>query len=242
MKQATLSAMAALATTSLFARLKKSIASIVLTLALLPTAAQAVYKYEYTGNSFPVTSTSWLAVTPFNPNGEVTIDSIVTATIYSPTWLTAGSVLTSGMSFAITGSNSFNTEILEHFFTPPNPVPINPSCGPGTPCNPYNVGTFSIGAVDALGRPTEWNLGIDFSYRAPTGRLYSRSFATSSSQDSVAGGYEGFVSFTGALTNHPGSWTVSSVPEAETYLLLLAGLALLGLFLRKGDPAGLALA
>lgn len=199
------------------------------TLAIAPQLAAASYKYEYTGRIFPVTSISPLEVNPTNPTGTLVNDGSVSAVIYSPTLLSAGNGIPQGVDFSITGNDGFGATTLQYswleFY---NPAPFDPNCGPGTPCHPDNIGTFNIGAVDAAGIPLQWNLGIDYSYRAPTGRLFSRVFMTGTDLDGVSGGYEGFQYFSGTLANAPGTWTVSVVPEPATYAMLLAALGLFG--------------
>jgi hypothetical protein len=70
-----------------------------------------------------------------------------------------------------------------------------------------------------------------------TGRHVTDFFQTSTGLDAAAGGYEGFSSYGGMSMNNPGSWTVSVVPEIQTYGLLLSGLALLGVASRRSRKA-----
>jgi hypothetical protein len=207
--------------------LTRGIAACAIWLALLPSAAQAEYKYVYTSQPIPVT---WTALFDDTLPPSV-IDTTLTAVIFSPTLLVAGSGLTSGLSFTLKQSAPFSFE--ETLVYPYPYEPVSSSCGPGTPCHPFDDGVFSIGAVDAAGLPTQWNVGINFAFQAPTGRSYSRNFLTSTNLDSISGGYEGFSQIEGSLANSPGSWTVSAVPEPESYAMLFAGLGLIGFAVRR---------
>lgn len=189
---------------------------------LLPAAAQADYQYVYTGNPFSVT---WTAL--FDPDlPPALIDTTLSAVILSPTKLVAGAGLPGGASFSLTQNAPFYvTETLVYPYPYP---PLVDGCGLGTPCYPFDDAIFNIDAVDASGVPTAWDVGIDFSYRAPTGREYSRSFLTSTGIDSIAGGYEGFSLLAGSLTDHPGTWTVTTIAEPGSAVLLLTALGLMG--------------
>jgi len=109
---------------------------------------------------------------------------------------------------------------------------VDPST-PGSPANPDIIGVFYIGAVDSTSLPTEWDISIDLSYWAPTGRFFYRHFSTSTDLDTVARGYESITEMAGSITDQSGIWTVSEVPEPSFYVLLLAGLGLLAFMVRR---------
>jgi len=109
---------------------------------------------------------------------------------------------------------------------------VDPST-PGSPANPDIIGVFYIGAVDSTSLPTEWDISIDLSYWAPTGRFFYRHFSTSTDLDTVARGYESITEMAGSITDQSGIWTVSEVPEPSFYALLLAGLGLLAFMVRR---------
>jgi len=77
---------------------------------------------------------------------------------------------------------------------------VDPST-PGSPANPDIIGVFYIGAVDSTSLPTEWDISIDLSYWAPTGRFFYRHFSTSTDLDTVARGYESITEMAGSMQN-----------------------------------------
>jgi len=207
----------------------------ILLLLSISTPARAIYVYQYTGNVFQATEA--ISICQVDPDAcppppivlpPVVFDVFLTAHVYTPTPLVAGTpISTSGLRFSLTVSGDL-FDVLQF----PYPYPVDPS-SPGSPANPNNVGAFYIGAVDLTGLPTEWDLSIDFSYTAPTGRFFFRDFSTSTDLDAVQGGYEGFSDFSGSITGQPGIWTVSEVPEPSTCTMLLACLALLVVMARR---------
>ena len=196
--------------------------------------AQAVYIYQYTSNVVHVTeSISICDIDPAAcPPPPIVVpppvyDVFLTASVYSPVLLTAGTpISTSGLRFSL----AISGDLFDVLYFP-YPYPVDPSA-PGSPANPNNVGVFHIGAVDLTGLPTEWDVSIDFSYTAPTGRFFFRYFSTSTDLDTVAGGYEGFSDFAGSIADQPGVWAVREVPEPSTHALLFAGLGLLAFAVR----------
>ena len=197
--------------------------------------AHAVYIYQYTSNVFQVAEA--ISICDIDPAAcppppivvpPPVYDVLLTANVYSPALLTAGTpISTSGLRFSLAISGGLSDVL---YF--PYPYPVDPSA-PGSAANPNNVGVFHIGAVDLTGLPTEWDISIDFSFSAPTGRFFFRHFSTSTDLDAVAGGYEGFSDFAGSIADQPGVWSVREVPAPSTYALLLAGLGLLAFMLRK---------
>jgi hypothetical protein len=205
--------------------LLKNGAAIAIAFFVMSAPAQAVYKYEYNGNVFP--TTEWFYY--YNPDEPppfypyyITYDSKVTAEVFSPTLLTSGSGFTNGLTFTLTQTSSDYA-----MYTMTYPYPFPPYY------NYHEEGVFNIGAVDASGLPTKWDISINYASQATTGRVFSRTFTTSTDLDSVTGGYEGFHYFEGSNANNPGTWTVSAVPEPGIYAMLLAGLGLIGFSARK---------
>ena len=178
---------------------------------------QATYRYEYTGNTFELEEFNLLeSPFPFFSVGRLT------AVVFSPTRLTNGSGLTAGLTFSLAGWSGRAVY----------PYPSVPTQTPGSELNPTNVGTFSIGAVDDSGLPTDWNISINTSFTTFTGRETSIFAVTSTNLDSVSNGF--FIgTMNGSLANSPGVWTVSAVPEPQTYAMVLAGLCLMGYAARR---------
>jgi hypothetical protein len=137
--------------------------------ALGASNTHAVYQYEYTGTTFDVTYA-------IGDVGSEVWPTHVSAEVFSPTLLTAGSDLTTpGLSFAL----SLNTALFGGGFASPLPYPAPPR-EPGTFI--YDV-TFNIGAVNAAGLPTAWNISIFYqNFNFPFGE---RSIATSNERDLV---------------------------------------------------------
>lgn len=202
---------------------------------LWPAPARADVEYVYTGNIFPVTEQD-LVLDEFGHYQTVTTvtPAFVRAVIDSPVALQAGATFGPGISFTLSRYQLFTAgtpSLLQTLYAPyPFSGPFDP---PGTPGNPNQVVTFSIGAVSGAGLPTDWNIGIAQSYSAPTGRAVTDNFATSTALDSMSGGYEGFATYAGALAGQPGTWSVSVVPEPASAPLLLAGLGAVGMALRR---------
>lgn len=204
--------------------------------------AHADYRYQYVGNPFTVAN--WTANAYVDPDTGIPsyeflnfdTESSVTAVLYTHSLLTAGAGLNDVYRFTLTRNDGVIQEVLE--FPYPYFGPIDPTAEPGSPGNPYNIGTLSIGAVDAASLPTDWNMAISFAVSNLTGRQLTVDFLTSTASDSVSGGYEGFSSYSGASTGTPGQWSVSVVPEPAMASLLIAGLALVGATTRKRAAVG----
>lgn len=207
---------------------------------LWPAPARADVEYTYTGNVFPLTDQSMVQDDLGHYRLVTTvIPSFVTAVIDSPVALQAGATMGPGLSFTLSryGVLGDGTHaLMQTLYTPyPFSGPFDP---PDTSANPLQDVTFSIGAVNGAGLPTAWNLSIAQSFAAPTGRRLSMNYATSTSLDSISGGYEGFDSYAGALAGQPGTWRVSVVPEVGITPLLLAGLGAMGMVLRRRGRSG----
>lgn len=202
-------------------------------LTIFTTSAQATYQYTYTGNIFTTSSTTpnWPGEGACNPDPTApcitTREEYVSVKFTSPSLLTSGASLSDIPAFTLTASD----RILPYPYPYPSQDPVG---GPGDPAHPNYGGVFDIFAVDANGLPTDWNISIDYNYRAPTARLWQSFIKTSTTQDITYGGYEGFLDYLGQLDNNPGTWSVTTaVPEPETYAMLLAGLGLIGFTARK---------
>jgi hypothetical protein len=196
----------------------------------LAAPARADNQYEYVGKVFTAYSEA-MGV----PDDEryAANDTWISVLIHSQGALVAGSGLSRFMSFVITGSNGSGAYAPEDLVFP-SPYPLFPECAgkPGMYCDPLYDVTFRIGAVDAAGRPVDWDIGIRMSYVSPTGREYRRWFSTATHLDAMSGGYEGFTTFEGSLVDRPGVWTASVVPEPAAAAMWLAGLVLLGIAAR----------
>lgn len=213
---------------------------------VLVAPARADYRYQYAGNPFTVAN--WTANAYVDPDTGIPIyefanydsESSVTAVLYTHSLLTVGSGLGDVFRFTLTRNDGVIQDVLE--FPYPYFGPIDPLAEPGSPGNPYNNGFLSIGAVDAAGLPTDWNIAITFAVSYPTGRQLTLNLVTSTTVDSVSGGYEGFSSYSGASNGTPGQWSVSVVSEPATPSMLIAGSALLWARARRrssGDLHGL---
>lgn len=195
------------------------------------------YQYNYVSNVFQVDYTSVFG----GPNGPITFqqDSVITARIDTPTLLTAGSTWAPGT--VIQMSRIVDDYPFQQLSYPdPN---ADPSFPPGTVWNPNLTVTMSIGAVDANGLPTVWDISLQRSLNTPTGREDRNNLFSSNIGDSASGGYQGFSYYSGASAA-PGIWTLTAaVPEPESYAMLLAGLCLIGVVARgrsayrRSDPA-----
>lgn len=206
------------------------IASVLGLFCILPVSANALYQYEYTGNPFTTTTNSIILLNdpPYAYNTTETNEEYISVVFTSQSLLTTSTSINDVSSFAISAVD-INTNFTRTL-TYPN-LNADPNSEPGSSANPNYDAIFDIGAVDANGIPTIWDMSIDYNYRAPTARLFQAFLRTSTDQDLTFGGYEGFSDYLGQINNNPGIWTVSlisPVPEPETYAMLLAGMGLIG--------------
>lgn len=189
--------------------------------------ALANYQYTYTGNPFTVTNIQFNTGEP-PPYDTLTsnMEENLSVVFYSPTLLSNTTITGNELPFIITSSDDFLGSLPF-----PNPNPIEPGAGLGSPGNPFYIGTFDILSVNSLGLPTDWNISVNFSYNPH--RNIITFLKTTTSQDSVFGSTEGQYEINGELNNNPGQWHISVVPEPETYAYMLSGLALIGLVARR---------
>ncbi len=207
-----------------------SFASCVLGLGMMaaiafPGIANANYTYQYTGNPFQVTYTQ---ITQVESGEFITVETLfntfLNAEIRSSELLTAGSTLDDVDSVRFFADFLYGTLDVTYPGPPPTPSDVDPT-----------VGAFlNIGAVDADGLPTLWNIGID-QYAFYGGRAHAFAMSTTNALDSLSGYDEPFVGYSGTGLNQPGTWqlAVSPVPEPETYGMLLAGLGVLAGIARR---------
>ncbi|CAA9890506.1 conserved hypothetical protein [Candidatus Methylobacter favarea] len=225
--------------------LKYIIGSSAITISTLSASAQANFLYEYTSNVIPVTSRANVPK-PTSDGGSIwyelveSHEVVITALVNSPARLTNGSGLTDDLIFTLTPHQIDYGYFFYNFFpqqdglTYPYPLPLFPDCEfcPHTDIS----AVWNIFAVDALGLPSEWDISIS-QWVMQRGRGHFAEIATSTNLDSFSG-YDNLQtpyasSYEGSLANNPGSWTVTQVPEPESWAMLLSGLGIFGFAGRK---------
>lgn len=204
--------------------------AVCVSLAGLLSGSAHAYDYNYVSDVFEVEFTSFSG----GPGGSTitfTEYSVITAHIFSPTLLTAGSTWTPG---TIVSMNRFvDNGVPAQQLIYPNPY-ADPSFPPGSVWNPNLALTFTIGSVDAAGLPTVWDISLQRQLNTPTGREDLNNLFISNLGDSASGGYQGFSMYSGSSSGS-GTWTlgVAAVPEPEAYAMLLAGLGLMAVAARR---------
>jgi|GEM_PF-2158394 len=199
---------------------------------LFSTSALATYQYTYTGNPFTTTFNS-LFLLPDPPYVYTTTEykeEYISVIFTSQSLLSSGSNINDISGFTISVVTDHD-RVLPYPYPYPSPIPDGVTTG--SPEHPNYDGIFDIFAVDANGLPTDWNISVDYNYRPPTARLTQTFIKTSTTQDSTYGGYEGFYDYLGQLNNNPGTWSVTAVPEPETYAMMLGGLGLIGVAIHR---------
>ena len=194
-------------------------------LASLFGGAAHAYQYNYISEVFPV------EVTSIRGDFTVTEYSVVTAHIFSPTLLTAGSVFAPGTVLQMYRFTGDPVPAQSLVYPDPSADPTGP---PGSVWNPNYTVTMNIGAVDANGLPTLWDISLQRQLNTPTGREDLSNLFISNTGAIASGGYETFSRFYGAGTA-AGTWTMGAapIPEPETYAMLLAGLGVIGAVARR---------
>lgn len=203
-----------------------------ITLVMSPGIASADYIYTYTGLPFNVTSTNimpegddWITV-------EDTFKSTITATIRTSSLLNPGAGLTDIISITMTGTPyRGGISTLEYPGTPiPDPFPSID----------LRVGAYlNIISLDAGGLPSAWDISVD-QYLFAGGRAHDIQMLTSTTSDGINGYDEPYSGFVGSNQNSPGTWQVtwiSSVPESQTYGMILLGLVIMSSFARARNSA-----
>ena len=186
--------------------------------------AAHAYQYNYVSGVIPVEFTSI--------RGDFTFIqySVITAHIFTPTLLTAGSAWAPGTEIHM---YRFSDDAIQQALLYPDPN-ADPTRPPGSVWNPNYTVTMNIGAVDANGLPTLFDISLQRQLRTPPGFEDLSNLFISDSGARASGGYETYSTFNGAITT-PGTWTmgVAPIPEPETYAMLLAGLGLIGAVARR---------
>lgn len=117
-------------------------------------------------------------------------------------------------------------------FTTVSPTSFSFSDGINTVTNTTaNVGSLFAFKTDALGNIFQWQVSVY------TGSVFTFSIATVNAPGLYGLDDHVFVNSGntayGQILNNPGTWTVATVPEPETYAMILAGLGLMGAVARR---------
>ncbi|HEY9106273.1 MAG TPA: PEP-CTERM sorting domain-containing protein [Roseateles sp.] len=210
-------------------------------LTALSLPSHAVYEYHYSGPLFTMT-TQRLPWDPDDPlEGRSFSEQRISAWLYSDAPLSAGATLADVRSISMAWLPGVGApqQRIDYPFVPEGP--IDPAAPPGSPGNPLIWAEINIVAVDANGLPTAWALLISRDVAYLTGRHDYITLSSSNLQDAVDGGYEAFVSYSGQSSGAAGVWQLAvAVPEPQTCLLMLGGIGVIGLSLRKRRGTGVA--
>jgi hypothetical protein len=180
------------------------------------STAQAAVTYHYAGSGFdtPQTFVAFVGSNPYTVADSFS-GSFTVASALAPSTLT--SLLSAQYSFS-DGIHTFN----------------NATSIPRT--------YFSV-ATDASGNIANWFLNLQlnapsvipagtvFAATCNTGGLVSVGFTCNFDKGQIS--QPGTSIFTRGTTSHLGVWTVSAVPEPETFVMLLAGLGVVGALVRR---------
>ncbi|SEL40199.1 PEP-CTERM protein-sorting domain-containing protein [Roseateles sp. YR242] len=200
---------------------------LVLVLAMWALPARAdLYHYTYTGNAFTMTAqlTDW----PFGhpTQGRDFVLESISAEFYTAAPLTAGMTLADVTDFSMTISPWYGRPWT---LTPPQYPVACPGCVSLTV-----TGGLSIGEVNELGLPGVWDLWTAYEAIYPTGRHETLTLSSTRSLDSLTGGYEAFIGYSGGLAASPGVWAVTQVvPEPATLMMFAVGGLLVAWFARR---------
>jgi hypothetical protein len=197
-------------------------------LAVFSSTSYSAYQYTYYGNTITGTFTQYHPDLP-EPYNTPTVSEFTGAVFVqfvSPTLLTGPIDMANIDSFMMGGETtpgfSGNGSIIGNWVYPyPYQVPAY-----------SNYGEFAINSVDANGLPTDWNIKM-FGNEGYTRHTYYN-FETTPYLDKIYGYSEYGSEWSGEIAMNPGQWKVTSVvPEPETYVMLLAGLGLVGFVYKR---------
>ena len=182
------------------------------------------YQYNYVSEVIPV------EFTYIRQNVTLIQYSVITAHIFTPTLLTAGSTWAPGTEIHM---YRFTGDSMQQALRYPDPN-ADPNAFPGSVWNPNYTVTMNIGAVDANGLPTLFDISLQRQLRTPPFWEDLNNLFISDAGARASGSYETYSIFNGA-TAMPGRWTmgVAPIPEPQTYAMLLAGLGLVGALARR---------
>ena len=138
-------------------------------------------------------------------------------------------------SDSVTGSITLANALASNLtsFTTVTPSSFSFSDGINTVTNTTaNVGSLFAFKTDAIGNIFQWQVSVY------TGSVFQFSISTANpglfSPDDHVYVNSSNTAY-GQILNSPGTWTVATVPEPETYALLLAGLGLMGAVARRRE-------
>lgn len=197
-------------------------------LAVFSSISYSAYQYTYIGNTITGTFTQYHPDLP-EPYNTPTISAFsgaVFVQFLSPTLLTGAIDMSNIDSFMMGGETtsgiSDNGSIIGNWVYP----------------YPYHVtayssyGEFEISTVDANGLPTDWDIKM-FGDTGYTRHTYY-DFETTRYLDKIYGYSEYGSEWSGEIVMASGQWKVTSmVPETRTYIMLLAGLGLIGFVYKR---------
>lgn len=184
------------------------------------------FRYVYVGNDIPIHFSHFLQP-PDSPYYDYWTTGRIIVELVDDAPLTAGTTLGDVNWFRLSVQAAMDPG---HHFSISTPlVPGETVC-----CSYWHElsGSLSIGAVDANGLPTDWNIWLQDYYILPTGRHDVTRIATTTASDGFSAGNEdGFSAGGSGLSG--GTWLAMPVPEPSTYALMIAGVGLLGFVARR---------
>lgn len=200
---------------------------------IFSTSANAIYQYIYTGNTLTNTYTGYSGGPPPDYTIIENFNNYISVSFLTETLLKDAINLSTSIPFSISlnGGDFFGNGAL--FYPYPYGLPPGTNLGGVSVDSPnYDIG-FVISDFNEKGLPTDWNISIDYNFFAPTGRFWQSYIKTSTNQDITYGGYLGFYDYFGQLDNNPRKWTITVVPEPDSYALMFIGLCIIGVLIRS---------